>query len=82
VYCIAEGKDHKQYEYGSKASVAITAKGNLIVGVVSHEQNLHDSHTLSEILTHVEASGGKAAKQGICDRGCRGKSQVNETQIR
>jgi hypothetical protein len=27
--------------YGSKALIASTAKGNLIVGVVSHEQNLH-----------------------------------------
>ncbi len=50
VYCVAKGKDHKQYEYGSKASVASTAKGNLIVGVISHEQNLHDSHTLGDIV--------------------------------
>jgi IS5 family transposase len=62
VYCVAKGKDHKQYEYGSKASIASAAKGNLIVGVVSHEQNLHDSHTLPEILRHVEQSRGKAAK--------------------
>ena len=48
---------------------------------ISHEQNLHDSHTLPEILTHVEASRGNAAKQGVCDRGYRGKSCVNETQI-
>jgi IS5 family transposase len=81
VYCIAKGKDHKQYEYGSKASIASTAASNLIVGVVSHEQNLHDSHTLPEILAHIEASRGKAAKQGVCDRGYRGKSSVNETQI-
>ena len=81
VYCIAKGKDHKQYEYGSKASIASTAKGNLIVGVVSHEQNLHDSNTLPEILRHVEISRGKAAKQAVCDRGYRGKREVNGTQI-
>ena len=81
VYCIAKGKDHKQYEYGSKASIASTATSNLIVGVVSHEQSLHDSHTLPEILAHVEASRGKAAKQGVCDRGYRGKNSVNEIQI-
>lgn len=52
VYCVAKGKDHKQYEYGTKASIASTAKINLIVGVVSHEQNLHNSHTLPEILRH------------------------------
>lgn len=81
VYCVAKGKDHKQYEYGSKASIASTAKGNLIVGVVSHEQNLHDSHTLPEILRHVEQSRGKAAKQAVCDRGYRGKREVNGTQL-
>lgn len=80
-YCIAKGKDHKAYEYGSKASIASTATSNIIVGAVSHEQNLHDSHTLPEILTHVETSRGKAAKQGVCDRGYRGKSSVNGTQI-
>lgn len=80
-YCIAKGKDHKAYEYGCKASIASTATSNIIVGVVSHEQNLHDSHTLPEILTHVEASRGKAAKQGVCDRGYRGKSCVNGTLI-
>ena len=81
VYYIAKGKDHKAYEYGCKASIASTATSNLIVGVVSHEQNLHDSHTLPEILAHVKTSRGKAAKQGVCDRGYRGKSSVNGTYI-
>lgn len=81
VYCIGKGEDHKQYEYGRKASIAGTAKGNLIVGVVSHEQNPHDSHTLPEILRHVEISRGKAVKQAVCDRGYRGKREVNGTQI-
>ena len=81
VYCVAKGKDHKQYEYGSKASIACTTRSNIIVGVVSHEQNLHDSHTLPEILRHVETSRGKTAKQAVCDRGYRGKSEVNGTKI-
>ncbi|SFE28277.1 hypothetical protein [Nitrosomonas sp. Nm166] len=62
VYCVAKGKNHKQYKYGSKTSIASTAQGNLIVGVISHEQNQHNSHTLPEILRHVEASHGSAAK--------------------
>ena len=37
------------------------------MGVVSHELNLHDSHTLPEILRHIEVS--------------RGKSNVNKTQV-
>jgi len=81
VYCIAKGKDHKQYEYGNKVSVASTAKGNIIVGVVSHDKNVHDSHTLPEVLRHIEVTRGTAVKTAICDRGYRGKSQVNETTI-
>jgi IS5 family transposase len=80
-YCMAKGKDHKAYEYGTKASIASTAKGNLIVGVVSHETNLHDGHTLPEILNHIKVSRGKRAKQAVCDRGYRGKNEVDGTKI-
>ncbi len=77
-YCIAKGKDHKAYEYGSKASIASTANSNIIVGVVNHEQNLYDSLTLPEILTHVEISRGNAAKEGVCDRGIAAKVASTE----
>ena len=81
VYCIAKGKDHKKYEYGNKVSVASTAKGNLIVGVVSHENNIHDGYTLPEVLEHIAASRSKAVKRGIVDRGYRGRNEVNGTEI-
>ena len=81
VYCIAKGKDHKQYEYGNKVSIASTAKGNLIVGVVSHEINIHDGHTLPDVLAHIEQSRGNAVKQAVVDRGYRGKNEVNGTAI-
>jgi len=81
VYCMAKGKDHKPYEYGNKVSIASTAKGNVIVGVVSHEKNLHDSHTLPAVLRHIESTRGQAPEQAVCDRGYRGKSNVNDTEI-
>ena len=81
VYCIGKGKDHKQYEYGNKVSIASTAKTNIIVGVVSHESNIHDNHTLPEVLSHIENSRGKAVKQAVCDRGYRGKKTFGETKI-
>jgi selenophosphate synthase len=46
VYIIAKGKDHKQYEYGNKVSIVSTKDNNIIVGVVSHDKNIHDSKTL------------------------------------
>ncbi len=81
VYCIGKGKDHKLYEYGNKVSVAATAKTNIIVGVVSHERNCHDNHTLPEVLSHIKTSRGKAVKKAICDRGYRGRKQFGETRI-
>lgn len=81
VYCIAKGKDHVQYEYGNKVSIASTAKSNLIVGVISHEVNVHDTHTLPDILGHIEQSRKKKAKQATCDRGYPGKKNVNGTEI-
>ncbi|VVM28141.1 ISPg7, transposase [uncultured Gammaproteobacteria bacterium] len=46
MYVIAKGKDHKQYEYGNKVSIVSTKDNNIIVGVVSHDKNIHDSKTL------------------------------------
>ncbi len=59
----------------------VVQKSNLIVGVVSHELNLHDIHTLPEVLKHIEESRGKAVKTAVCDRGYRGKKEVNGTRI-
>ncbi len=81
VYCIAKGKDHKRYEYGNKVSIASTAKKNIIVGVVSHDKNIHDNHTLSEVLQHINTTREKVVKQAVCDRGYRGKTDVDGTKI-
>jgi len=81
VYCMAKGKDHIPYEYGNKVSIASTAKSNIIVGAVSHATNIHDSHTLPDVLEHIEQSRHKAVKQATCDRGYRGKKKVGETEI-
>lgn len=81
VYCIGKGKDHKPYEYGNKVSVAATSKTNIIVGVVSHEHNIHDNHSLPEVLDHIKSSRGKAVKDAVCDRGYRGRKKFGETSI-
>jgi len=81
VYCMAKGKDHVQYEYGNKVSVASTAKSNIIVGVVSHPKNIYDGDTLKEVLEHIEITRDKKVLKAVCDRGYRGKKMVNETEI-
>jgi IS5 family transposase len=81
IYAIAKGKDHKKYEYGTKASLVTTMKSNVIIGVVAHDTNTHDSKTLEVALSHAKKHRTKPIKEAICDRGYRGKKEVDGTQI-
>ncbi|VVM24838.1 ISPg7, transposase [uncultured Gammaproteobacteria bacterium] len=76
VYVIAKGKDHKQYEYGNKVSIVSTKDNNIIVGVVSHDKNIHDSKTLDAAITHANSNRTKPIQQAVCDRGYVGVKEV------
>jgi len=80
-YCMAKGKDRVQYEYGNKVSIATTHKSNIIVGAVSHEENIYDGHTLPDVINHIVDSRGSKPKEAVCDRGYKGKSEVQEVAI-
>ena len=73
IYCVARGKEHKKYEFGTKASVAITKTHGVIVAAVAHEKNLYDAHTLPEVLDQAEAITDTRAARAIVDRGYRGR---------
>jgi len=77
IYVIAKGKDHKKYEYGTKASLVTTMKSNVIIGVVAHEKNEHDSKTLEAALASANKHRTKPIVEAICDRGYRGKKEVD-----
>jgi len=81
VYCMSKGKEHKKYEFGSKASVVVTKNSGIIVGAVSHAKNVHDSKTLIEAISQTSELRGRCPKVAICDRGYRGKSKVGDTRI-
>ena len=81
IYVIAKGKDHKKYEYGTKASLVTTMKSNVIIGVVAHEKNEHDSKTLEAALSSANKHRTKPIVEAICDRGYRGKKEVDGTVI-
>lgn len=81
VACIIKGKAHKKFEFGSKASIALTKNTNLILGVASFKGNPHDSQTLEDTLQAVERTSSQRPKEGICDRGYRGKSTLGATKI-
>ena len=81
IYAIAKGKEHKKYEYGTKASIVMTQKSNVIIGVAAHKINEHDSKTLKAALSHANKHRVKPIKEAICDRGYRGKKEVEGTTI-
>jgi IS5 family transposase len=80
-YAVNKGKDHKKYEYGTKASIVTTKKSGIIVGVVAHEKNEHDSKTLQVALASAKENRKKPIKKVICDRGYRGIKEVDGIEI-
>ena len=68
IYAVAKGKDHKKYEYGTKASLVTTMKSNIIIGVVAHKKNEHDSKTLEAALSSANKHRNKPIVEAICDR--------------
>jgi IS5 family transposase len=81
VYCISKGKEHKKYEFGSKASIAVTKNSGIIVGARSFEVNTYDGHTLPETLRHTTELVGRRPTVAICDKGFRGQRTIEGTDI-
>jgi IS5 family transposase len=81
VYCIAKGKEHKKYEFGTKASIAMTKTHGVIIAALAHPRNLYDGHTLPEVLDQTEAISGQRPQLAIVDRGYRGKALIGSTQV-
>ena len=73
VECIAKGKAGKKYEFGNKVSLAVTSKGNWVVGTMSLEGNPYDGHTLGSQLKQVRDFLGEGrVREVFVDRGYRG----------
>lgn len=79
--CIAKGKAHKKFEFGSKVSIAIVPSSNIIVGVRNFNGNPNDTTTLEPALENVESTTGIQFKNAIVDRGYKGKTKINQTII-
>ena len=81
VYCMSKGKEHKRYEFGSKASVVMTKTHGVIVGVVAHQENLYDGDALKPALEQTRAITGQTPAKAIVDRGYRGRKEVDGTEV-
>lgn len=81
IYCMSKGKAHRRYEFGTKASITTTRDTGIVIGALAFEENVFDGHTVPAVLSQVKRLIGGVPKVGIADRGYRGKSRVNGTQI-
>jgi len=83
--CIAKGKAHKAYEFGTKVAVTRGRKTGVITSIKRFSGNPHDSKTLEESLAQSqrvrELIGGNRPTIASTDRGFRGVTQVENTQI-
>ena len=79
VECIGKGKARKPYEFGVKASIAVTHKQGLIVGARSFPGNPYDGHTLPEAIEQVSILTGQKPKAVFVDKGYRGVSVTGVT---
>lgn len=83
--CIAKGKAHKTYEFGTKVAVTRGRKTGIITSIKRFSGNPHDSKTLEESLAQSERVrvqiGGTRPTIASTDRGFRGVTQVENTKI-
>lgn len=79
--CIAKGKAHKKFEFGSKVSFAVVPKVNIIVGIKNFNGNPNDTSTLEPALENIEKISKIKFKNAIVDRGYKGKKRVRDTII-
>jgi len=80
VECISKGKAHKPYEFGVKASIAVTNKEGFVIGAQSCPGNPYDGHTLLPQLEQIKRFTAVQPKQCFVDRGYRGH-KVKDTQV-
>ena len=72
VECIAKGKAHQRYEFGTKAGFVTSARSNWILGALGFKGNPYDGHTLKAELLQAERLAGITITQVACDLGYRG----------
>jgi len=70
--CIAKGKAHRPYEFGSKVCLMITEKKGLALSMTTHEGNPYDGYLLKEEKKKAEKNTLKAIGRVLVDRGFRG----------
>jgi len=79
-YAINKGKDHKGYEFGTKASIVTTMNSGIIIGVAAHKTNVADVNTLDEVVNNAHKNRTTPIEEAVCDRGYRGRKEVSNNK--
>lgn len=62
VECIGKGKMNKPYEFGNKVGIAVSGRGNFILGVKSFHGNPYDGHTLDQTVSELRKLSPETSK--------------------
>jgi IS5 family transposase len=81
VVCIAKGKAHRPYEFGSKVAVAVTNREGFVLASKVLEGNPYDGHTLSTTLDQVVALTDVEPARIYVDQGYRGHDYAHKERV-
>ena len=81
VKCYTKGKEHKKFEFGSKASFLICQQTGIIMGALNFTETLHDSKTLPEVLEQYQRLNDKEVTDVFVDRGYKGLKQYKSSTV-
>ena len=81
VECIGKGKLSKPYEFGNKVGIAVSGRGNFVLGIKSFQGNPYDGHTLKQTIEEVEENSGIGIEKAFVDLGYRGNNYEQKGKI-
>lgn len=81
VECIGKGKLNKPYEFGNKVGIAVSGRGNFIVGIKSFHGNPYDGHTLDQTVQEVRKIVEEPLQKVFVDLGYRGSNFSEKSKI-
>lgn len=81
VACIAKGKVHKPYEFGSKACLVVSEKKGLALSMTTHSGNPYDGHLLVGAKERAEKNTKVSIGRMLVDRGFRGHGEEKATVL-
>src|SRR3954464_6397472 len=81
VVCIAKGKAHRPYEFGSKVALAVTNREGFVLASKSLAGNPYDGHTLNATVDQVIALTGVEPERTYVDRGYRSHDYARKERV-